>query len=66
MEYNKHDFVVWGERITQRISSADWKKELLNNGDKIIYAGSVRTLVAKNLGHGVLEISMMPQKKDSQ
>ena len=45
------------EDYAQRIKANVWKQLLLNDDDKIIHAGRIRNLKAKNLGYGVVEIS---------
>lgn len=55
---DKHWYV---EGYVQRIDSKIWKKILLAERDKIIVRGVLRTLVAKNLGYGVVEIRKKPK-----
>lgn len=43
--------------FSQRMTTADWRKVLLAEADKIIYRGSVVRLVAKSIGHGVVEVT---------
>lgn len=40
----------------QRIESKDWKALLMNDDDRIIFKGTVRKLIGKNLGYGVVEV----------
>ena len=48
------------EEHTQRIATKDWREALLDNRDKIIVKGHIRQLLAKNLGYGVVEVSLQP------
>ena len=48
------------EDYSQRITTKDWKKLLLNKEDNVIFHGRLRQLKAKNLGAGVLEIYKEP------
>lgn len=48
---------------TQRMTSQEWKAILLEEKDTIIIGGELRQLVAKNLGSGVVEISVKPKAK---
>ncbi len=52
------------ESFTQRITTKQWKQMLLDDEDTLIFLGRLRTLKAKNLGAGVLEISKEPLKED--
>lgn len=52
------------ENFTQRITSKEWKRILLNEGDKIIFKGRLRQLKAKRLGAGVVEVYKMPIQQD--
>jgi hypothetical protein len=45
------------ENYKQRITSAEWKKILLNNDDTLIFHGRMIRLKSKNLGNGIIEIS---------
>lgn len=53
------------EDYKQRMVTKDWKALLLNDDDKMIFAGRLRQLVGKNLGAGVWEISKAPSEVDS-
>jgi hypothetical protein len=44
----------------QRIRAKQWTEVLLNGDDTIIRKGKIRQMVAKNLGYGVVEISLKP------
>ena len=48
------------ENFFQRVENKVWKQALLNEDDRIIVRGKVRQLVAKNLGYGVVEVSLKP------
>ena len=48
------------EKHKQRITAKQWRDVLLDNRDKIIKKGRVRTLIATNLGYGVVEVSLEP------
>jgi len=52
------------ENYTERIDAKEWRKRLLEDGDKIIFHGRLRRLRAKRLGYGVIEISKEPLKND--
>lgn len=58
MEWENRFWYV--EDHTQRITTKDWKEVLLDNRDKLIKQGHIRQLVAKNLGYGVVEVSLEP------
>lgn len=47
--------------VRQRITTTEWKKILLSYGDKFIRKGAVRQLVAKDIGFGVVEVSILPE-----
>ncbi len=51
------------EGFVQRITTRCWKLILLNNDDKVTFKGSVRELIAKKLGYGVVEVSKKPFEK---
>lgn len=51
------------KNYTQRIPSKEWKQILIEEKDTIVISGEVRQLVAKNMGSGVLEISLKPKPK---
>ena len=56
--------VHWrNEGYTQRMSTAQWRKHLLSEDDKIVFRGHLRRLVAINLGAGVVEIGKAPKDK---
>jgi len=44
------------EDYRQRMTSEEWKRILLASEDTIIFRGKLRRLVAKNIGHGVVEV----------
>lgn len=48
------------EDWTQRVTRAQWRHVLLLKQDTIIVKGIVRQLVAKDIGCGVMEISLRP------
>lgn len=48
------------EDYRQRMSVKDWKKDLLEGNDKIIFQGRLRQLKAKRLGYGIVEIYKEP------
>ncbi len=48
------------EDYTQRMSTKQWREILLQGKDQIIFHGHTRTLFAKNLGAGVVEIGKRP------
>ena len=60
--FDRGAFAVYGERITQRISTQEWRGILLAGKDNLVYAGDVRRLVAKKIGYGVVEVSMKPKE----
>ena len=45
------------EGYSERITTKEWKEILLNEEDKVVFHATVRRLVAKRLGYGVVEIS---------
>jgi hypothetical protein len=51
-------FCLLGERYTQRMTTQNWKQVLLNDRDRVIYAGIIRQLRAVPLGYGVVLIKM--------
>ncbi|MHA2216919.1 MAG: hypothetical protein ACXACY_13325 [Candidatus Hodarchaeales archaeon] len=51
------------EVYKQRMTTKQWKKILLEKMDSIYCGGRLRQLVAKNLGHGVVEVSKKPIKE---
>jgi hypothetical protein len=53
------------EGYSERITAKQWRKMLLDGSDEIICHGSLRKLVAKKLGYGVIEISKKPLKEDT-
>ena len=53
------------EDYKQRITTKEWKQLLLNDEDVLIFKGRVTKLVAKNLGHGVVEISKQKEKTNA-
>lgn len=50
------------EDYRQRMTTAQWKKILLRGEDTIIVRGRLRTLKARNLDAGVVEIYKEPIK----
>lgn len=50
------------EEYTERMTSAQWRKHLLNEDDTIVVKGYTRKLKAKALGCGVVEIGKVPLK----
>jgi len=48
------------EYYRERITTKEWKEALLNGDDRIMFHGHLRTLVAKSLGSGVVEIGKEP------
>lgn len=52
------------EDYKQRVPVKMWRQILLENRDTIIFNGTVRQLVAKNLGYGVVEVSKKPLQID--
>ena len=46
--------------VQQRMRAKDWAELLLDSKDKVIIRGRLRTLVAKKLGYGVVEITLEP------
>lgn len=48
----------------QRMTCSQWREILLAEQDKIIVRGRVRTLVAKNLGAGVVEVGIAETAKE--
>ena len=44
------------ENYRQRITTAEWKRLLLEGGDVMVFRGRIRQLKAKKLGAGVVEI----------
>jgi len=49
--------------VQQRMRSKDWAEILLSSKDKIIVRGRLRTLVAKKMGYGIVEITLQPLTK---
>ena len=48
------------ETHKQRVSVEQWKEALLSERDTVIIRGNFRQLIAKNLGYGVIEVSLQP------
>lgn len=48
--------------VQQRMRAKDWAELLLSSKDKVIIRGRLRTLVAKKMGYGVVEITLEPLK----
>ncbi len=48
------------EDYRQRMTLKQWKTILLNGQDTLIFHGRLRTLIAKRLGAGVVEIFKKP------
>jgi len=46
--------------VQQRMRAKDWAEILLSSKDKVIIRGRLRTLVAKKMGYGVVEITLEP------
>lgn len=44
------------EDYTQRMTTKDWKKILLEEKDRLIFRGYMRQLVAKSIGYGLVEV----------
>ena len=44
------------ESFTQRMTTKDWKRILLEEKDSIIFKGHIRNLKARNMGSGVVEV----------
>ncbi len=58
------DIPHWvSETYTQRITTKQWKVMLLAGYDTLTFQGRVRTLEAKNLGAGVVEIYKVPLER---
>lgn len=51
------------ESYKERITASQWREILLDERDTMIFKGTVRQLVAKNLGYGVVEVSKAPLDK---
>ena len=51
------------ESYKERITVSQWREILLDERDTMIFKGTVRQLVAKNLGYGVVEVSKAPLDK---
>jgi hypothetical protein len=59
----KRDTQFWTmENHRQRMRTADWGDILLKDGDHVIINGRLRQLVGKNLGFGVVEVTLKPLK----
>ncbi len=57
MKNQKH----WSfENYVQRMTRKEWQKILLADDDRLIVAGRLRTLQAKNIGFGIVEVSKKP------
>lgn len=48
------------EDYTQRLTSKEWSELVLNNMDKIVFKGRVRSLICHKLGYGILEVYKKP------
>jgi hypothetical protein len=48
------------EDYAQRMTTAQWRKLLLNHEDTVTFNGRVRQLKARNLGSGVKEVYKVP------
>jgi len=44
------------EDYVQRMPVCDWKKLLMQGQDRIIFYGRMRTLKAKNVGYGIVDV----------
>lgn len=48
------------EHFTQRMTSEEWRKVLLDGDDTVIFGVTIRELYAKHLGAGVYEVGKKP------
>ena len=63
MNEDRRDSGHWQyEDYSQRMPSKSWRKILLDGEDRIIFHGHTRTLIAKNLGAGVVEVKKKPEE----
>ena len=53
-------FWTMGDIAYQRMTVAEWRAMLLENGDTMIRRGRLRKLVGKNIGAGVIEVRLEP------
>ena len=53
-------FTLKEELVKQRMHERDWSSILLHSKDQIIVRGRLRTLVAKKLGYGIVEVTLEP------
>ena len=51
------------ENYTQRMTTKNWEKVLLNKSDEIIFHGRLRQLKGKRLGGGVVEVYKVQLKE---
>ena len=52
------------ENHTQRMPYKQWRGILLEEADRIIIRGTIRYLIARKLGYGVVEVSKKPLAED--
>jgi hypothetical protein len=60
MEWEARFWTTPNDDHSQRIRSTEWRDVLLENRDKICVRGNIRQLIAKNLGYGVVEVTVAP------
>jgi len=51
------------EGYRERMTVAQWRELLLRDGDRMIFRGHTRQLIARKLGAGVVEVSKKPLKE---
>ena len=52
------------EDFKQRMTVQDWRRLLLSGNDRIIFRGRIRSLKAKRLGCGVVEVTKEPLSEE--
>lgn len=50
----------------QRMTTKEWRTVLLDGADEVFIHGHLRQLVAKNLGAGVVEVSVAPLREAAE
>jgi hypothetical protein len=52
------------DKHVQRCTIPAWRDALLHNQDQVIISGNVRKLIGKDIGFGVVEVSVAPLTAD--
>jgi hypothetical protein len=54
------------EEYRERMTARRWRQILLNEDEHVVLGGRVRKMVARDLGFGVVEVSMVPLETDAE